>query len=74
MKYKIGDKVKINMTKIQCGDAFYFFIDRLPDRTTKIEKVFAGMYVLEDVPTLFPEEFLEEVLEPIRNRWEILDL
>jgi len=74
VKYNIGEKVKINMTEIQCGDAAYFFIDRLPNQTAKIESNFGILYSLEDVPFLLPEECLDEIFTPIESRFEILDL
>ena len=74
MKYKVGEKVKINMTGIQCGDAFDFFIERLQNSTSTVERIFGSMYFLEDVPFILPEECLEEILNPIISRFEILDL
>jgi hypothetical protein len=74
MKYKIGDKVKVNMKEMVCADAASFFVESLPNSITKVRRIFGKMYFLEGVPFVIPEECLEEVLDPIDSRFDILDL
>ena len=74
MKYKIGDKVKVNMKGLICADSASFFVENLPNSITKVSDIFEKMYLLEDIPFVLPEECLEEVLDPIDSRFDILDL
>jgi hypothetical protein len=74
MKYKIGDKVKVNMKGMVCAEASSFFVESLPNGITKVIEIFGNMYLLDDIPFVIPEEFLEEVLDPIDSRFDILDL
>jgi len=74
MRYKIGDKVKVNMKGLVCADASSFFVESLPNGITEVISIFETMYLLEGIPFVIPEECLEEVLDPIDSRFDILDL
>lgn len=74
MTYKVGDKVRVK-------DTFIFnrraesYISFLEDRTTKVKRISGDKYFLKGLIDLeWREKWIEEVFEPIRNRYEILDL
>ena len=83
MKYKIGDKVKIVPKELIKGTANLLNVEKSleslsPKRVVTIKRIGENGYYMKENHWWWPEEeieFLEEkILEPIKDRFEILDL
>ena len=85
MKYKIGDRVKIVDSHLISGNADKNEIERIlallsPPRVVTISHIGNKTYIMEGMRWLWPENEIEglaepiEPIEPIDDRFEILDL